>query len=305
MKRVIITGAGGYLGSAVISKLLENTDSEIYAITSRAEVLREKYRRETRVVCCENKCIHTQDIPKADVLLHLAFARRFSLDCEIAQSIAFSRQVFEAAKVNQIPSLVYVSSQGVYGNTPELRSVETTNIDPSGLYTLAKYAAEELLWAVFSENKTTKCTVVRLDSIAGNQKMLPAFVASAIEKHAIHVVGGSQIFSFMDVRDAASGLVALIKSDSGKWKPVYNLGPNDRRFTIMQLAQLTGRVIEKRGFGKVAISLEKKDVCQFAGMDSSSFMLDTGWIPQYNMEDIISKLCDEYLEKKGLLSFSK
>lgn len=298
MKRVIITGSGGYLGSAVIQQMLHQTDSVIYAVTSQPEKVAEKYAGEQRVVCIGNECLEKQELPQADVLLHLAFARRFSTDQQIAQSIAFSRTVFEAAKACRIPGLIYVSSQGVYGNTPNLRDVENTPVSPAGLYTLAKFAAEEVLWAVLgAQDSKVKCTAVRLDSIAGNQKMLPAFVANAIEKQAIHVVGGSQVFSFMDVRDAASGLMALIDLAPEKWQKIYNLGPHDRRFTIVDLAELTAKVAAKRGYGKVNLTLEKKDIAQFAGMNAEPFMQDTGWKPQYSMEDIIDNLFDEYLAK--------
>ncbi len=300
MKRVIITGSGGYLGSTIIQQMLQQTDDVIYAVTSQPEKVAEKYAREQRVVCIGNECLERQELPQADVLLHLAFARRFSTDQQIAQSIAFSRTVFEAAKACRIPGLIYVSSQGVYGNTPDLRDVEKTHVSPAGLYTLAKFAAEEVLWAVLgAQDSGVKCTAVRLDSIAGNQKMLPAFVANAIEKQTIHVVGGTQVFSFMDVRDAAGGLMALMNLNSEKWQKVYNLGPHDRRYTIMQLAELTAKVTEKRGYGKVTVTLEKKDIAQFAGMNALPFMQDTGWQAQYTMEDIISNLCDEYLAKRN------
>lgn len=301
MRTVVITGAGGYLGTHLIQHLLEKTDYVIVAMTSQLENLKKRYEDIPRVKCYANDYFweHRMPVEDADVLVHLAFARRFSPDHEIAESIVFSRYIFETVKHAGVPKLVYISSQGVYGNTPELRTVGKTMLSPAVIYTLAKYAGEQLLVSVFGENSNTTVTAIRLDSIAGNQKMLPAFVQSSVEKHHISVVGGSQIFSFMDVRDAAGGLVALLGTPAKKWKPIYNLGPYNRRYTIVQLAELTAEVAEKRGFGKVTVSLEKKDIVQFAGMDSSEFLKDTGWTPQYDMEAVISRLFDEYLAKSS------
>lgn len=299
MKTVIITGAGGYLGTTLISRLLEETDYSVVAMTSQPENLQKKYAGISRVQCFSNDHFRSRTLPVADAyaLIHLAFARRFCPDHEIAASIDFSRSVFETAKLAGIPRLIYISSQGVYGNTPELRTVGKTVPSPGMIYTLAKYAAEQLLWSVFDKDAKTAVTAIRLDSIAGNQKMLPAFVQNAIEKKQISLVGGTQIFSFMDVQDAAGGLIALLNTPAEVWKPIYNLGPNNCRYTIVQLAELTAEVAQERGFGKVRISLEKKEIAQFAGMDSSEFIRDTGWTPEHDMKAVISCLFDEYLKK--------
>jgi nucleoside-diphosphate-sugar epimerase len=303
MRTVIITGAGGYLGTTLIHQLLEETDYTIVAMTSQLENLKSRYKKVPRVQCFGNECFwkHALPIEYADALVHLAFSRRFSPDHEIAQSIEFSRYVFETAKLSNVSKLIYISSQGVYGNTSDLRVVGKTKPSPSALYTLAKYAAEQLLWSVFSGDDRITATAIRLDSVAGNQKMLPTFVQSCVEKQHISVVGGGQVFSFLDVRDAASGLIALLNTPAEIWKPIYNLGGHDRRYNILELAALTAEVAEEQGFGRVTISVERREITQFAGMDSKDFLKDTRWTPRYDMKAIISKLFDEYLEKADKL----
>ena len=299
MRTVIITGAGGYLGTTLIHQLLGETDYTIIAITSQLENLKRRYKKVSRVQCFGNEYFwkHALPVKYADALIHLAFSRRFSPDHEIAESIEFSRYVFETINLSNVSKLIYISSQGVYGNTPDLRVVGKTKPAPSAIYTLAKYAVEQLLWSVFSGDNRITATAIRLDSIAGNQKMLPAFVQNCVEKQCISVVGGSQVFSFLDVRDAASGLIALLNTPAEIWKPIYNLGAHDRRYNILKLAVLTAEVAEELGFGKVTISVEKREIAQFAGMDSSEFLKDTSWTPRYDMKAIIAKLFDEYLEK--------
>lgn len=297
MSTIIITGSGGYLGSHLIDSLLRNTDCSISAMTSDPKTLEKKYLNTDRVRCYGNDCLWKRSLPveNADALVHLAFSRRFSTDHDIAQSIELSRYVFEAAREAGVMKVVYISTQGVYGNTPELRTAGKTPVAPAAVYTMAKYASEQVLWSVFSGCTDTHATALRLDSIAGNQKMLPIFVKNAVEKHKIHVVGGDQIFSFMDVQDAADGIVALLRTPAEKWKSVYNLGPNDRRYNIIQLAELTAQIAEEKGFGKTDITIEKKEIEQYAGMDSSEFLKDTGWTPAYDMKAVISRLFDEFL----------
>ena len=298
-RKILITGAGGYLGHYLIQQILSETDWEIAAITSKPKILEEKYKHEPRVCCYDNVCMFSQSISidSKSALVHLAFARRFSKDCEIAESIEFTRRVFLSAQDINVREVVYVSTQGVYGNTEEIRNVYTSPPAPCALYTMAKYAGECVLNAVFARDFQTRVTTIRLDSVAGNQKMLPTFVRDAVEKQHISVVGGTQVFSFLDVRDAASGMVALLKMDASKRKTIYNLGWNQKRYTITELAQITAEVAKQYGVPKVSISLERKEIAQFAGMDSSEFISDTGWKPQYDMRKIIGRLFDEYNER--------
>jgi|LFRM01.1.fsa_nt_gb nucleoside-diphosphate-sugar epimerase len=298
-KTIIITGASGYLGRHLIEVILQNSKFSIAAMTSRPDTLNRFYKNEPRVKCYGNSSLLDDRLPIHDCfgLVHLAFARRFSTDEQIASSIEFSRHLFKAARDFAVPRVIYISSQGIYGNTEEIRTVNKTPPAPAMIYTMAKYATEQLLKAYFDNCTETKAVSIRLDSLAGNQRMLPEFVRQSIENRHISVVGGSQIFSFLDVRDAAGGLVALLETDATRWKPIYNLGWNEKRYNIMQLAEITAQVAKEYGFGEVTISLEKKDIKQFAGMDSSLFLHDTGWYPKYDIYSIISKLFDEYLAR--------
>ena len=298
-RKILITGAGGYLGHHLIQQILSETNWEIAAITSKPKALEEKYSDEPRVCCYDNACIFSRSIPVdgKSALVHLAFARRFSKDREIAESIEFARRVFLCAQNMNVREVVYVSTQGVYGNAEEMRNVYTSPPSPCTLYTMAKYAGECVLNAIFARDSQTRVTAIRLDSVAGNQKMLPAFVKDSAEKRHISVIGGTQVFSFLDVRDAASGMVALLKMDASKRKTIYNLGWNQKRYTITELAQITAEVAKQYGVPKVSISLERKEIAQFAGMDSSEFISDTGWKPQYDMWKIIDNLFDEYSDR--------
>lgn len=298
MKRdsLLITGASGYLGRELL-RTIESTDNQrsVIAVTSNKKALREDFPHLTGLNTVSREKLFEESFPweRVNTIVHLAFARRFRPDWEIADSIDYARRVFCSAKKNKVPLLLYISSQGVYGNTEEIRTIETKPA-PAMIYTMAKYAGEEVLHAIFDHDGDTQTLVFRLDSLAGNQKMLPAFVQQAIETKQIRVVGGSQIFSFLDVRDAASAILAGINTPLEKLKPLYNVGWNRTRYSILELANLVAAVAEERYNEKVDIVFEKKDLSQFAGMDSSDFMQDTGWRPQYDMRKIIGKLFDEY-----------
>ncbi|WOL38944.1 NAD(P)-dependent oxidoreductase [Pyramidobacter sp. YE332] len=116
-------------------------------------------------------------------------------------------------------------------------------------------------------------------------------------KKKIELIGGKQLFSLLDVRDAASGLVALSQTKYSQWKKIYNLGWHNKVYSLVEIAELTKSRLEKRGYSGIDISLQRKDdIRTYAGMDATSFFQDTGWTPRYDIEDTIDKTIDEYID---------
>ena len=229
-------------------------------------------------------------------VVHLAFARRFCPNSEIANSVLYSRKVFEQVKKHKVPRVINVSSQSVYGNAEEVRT-ENTRVSPEMIYAMAKYAVEVILDGIFQNCDSTVTTNIRLDSIAQNQNLLPQLVEQAFKCGEINLVGGKQIFSLLDIRDGAAAFVKLLDTDSNIWAKIYNVGWNNKVHTLIEIGELVARIAEEHGAGKVRVNLTEENIRTYGGMDSSLFTTDTGWQPQYGIEAIIEKSVEEYLFK--------
>ena len=296
-KTVLITGASGYLGRELIGQLLERGDA-IVASTSDPAKLMETFCNNKALKCVTREELfsdgnHWDDV---ETVFHLAFARRFRPNSEIADSVQYSRRVFEKVKERRIPRLINVSSQSVYGNTEGDRD-ENMTVSPEMVYAMAKYATEIVMESVFQNCTTTVTTSIRLDPIAQNQNLLPRLVEQAFEKHEISLVGGGQIFSLLDIRDGAAAFLKLLDTPTEKWKPVYNVGWNNTIYTLTELADLVKQVAEVHGSGEIKITLKSEDIRTYAGLNSACFIADTGWQPRYGIEDIIDRCVNEYLNK--------
>ena len=96
-----------------------------------------------------------------------------------------------------------------------------------------------MLDTIFRDSDT-RYTSIRLASLIGpgfDIRVVSKFVKSAFENKTIKIVGGKQIFEFLDVRDAAGALISLISSNDVKWSPIYNLG-NMERMKIIEIAKI-------------------------------------------------------------------
>lgn len=290
-KNILITGADGFLGGKIISKILEESEFSVIGLTLdmnrvRAMMEREDLSESERLLFMTNdeflKSNEGWDIYGA---VHLAFSRRMQPAEDIASSIVFAADIFHKLADCEADHVINMSSQGVYGNTEEIRT-EDTPPAPATQYTMAKYAAEVLFNDILK--KCPHHTNFRLDPVAQSQNVLKGLCKSAKEGK-ISLRGGKQVFSFIDVNDVPNAVAAMLKAD-GDWEAVYNVGWNRRRYTLVELAELVVDVTEKNGYKRPAIELLEDDTELWAGMDSTRFMDKTGWKPEVDLMNSIQRL---------------
>ncbi len=292
MSSVLITGADGFLGSKITHKILGETSFDVIGLTlsmdlAEGMLAREGLKDEKRIKFITNDAFLRGDHPDMDVYgaVHLAFSRRMCPAADIASSIRFASRVFHALKDMGVDRIINMSSQGVYGNTDQIRT-EDTPPAPSTQYTMAKYAAEVLFDDILKD--CPHHTNFRLDPVAQSQNVVIGLCKSAKEG-VIHIKGGRQVFSFIDANDVPSAVLAMLIS-KGDWAPVYNVGWNRRRYTLLELAQMVADAAEQCGYPRPRIETESADIALWAGMDSTQFMQKTGWKPSSTMVDSLRQI---------------
>lgn len=292
MKTILITGAGGYLGSHLIDQLSKEDKYKIFAFDLIKEKLKEKFKHIKSIEFYDTKQWELDVIPfeSIDIIIHCAFAR-IGDGKQLAASLNFSSKIFERANLNEI-SIVNISSRSVYGQNPETPWTENTPVKPESLYSLAKYASELLATKSKCDSQESYHTNIRLSSLAGfdfDQRIISKFVDNIINNKPIKIVGGKQQFSFLDVRDAVSGIIKLISTDPRFWKKTYNLGSN-RVYSIIEIANLVKEISKNYIKFPVELVIEEKEVNLIDEMDSSLFYTEIKWKPAYDMRDIINSI---------------
>lgn len=289
MSSIIITGFDGFLGSKITRKIINDTSFDVIGLTlshdyANRMLTRENLLDESRIRVMKNdEFLCAEELP-ADIYgaVHLAFSRRMSPAADIASSIDFAASVFHALKRNNIDRIINMSSQGVYGNTSEIRTEETVPA-PATQYTMAKYAAEVLFEDILKD--CSHHTSFRLDPVAQSQNVILGLCKSAREG-SIQLKGGKQVFSFIDADDVPSAVISML-SCSGDWERVYNVGWNRRRYSLIDIAELIADVAQEKGYPKPSINLVEDDTALWAGMDSSLFSKATGWHPTVSLRESI------------------
>src|SRR3954451_79999 len=162
--RVVVTGATGNVGSAVLRALdLEDRVDEVVGIARRRPDWQGP--KTTWVQADVSRDDLGPLLAGADAVVHLAWLIQPSRDERVtrATNVDGSRRVFEAAVAEGVPAIVYASSIGAYAAGPKDRAVDesypTTGI-PTSFYSRHKAATERILDRLEAEHPRTR--IVRL-----------------------------------------------------------------------------------------------------------------------------------------------
>ena len=289
---ILITGVDGFLGGKITKKLLDETSYNVIGLTLSMDLAQNMVKREGITETDRVRFLTNDEFLKADNsslqidgAVHLAFSRRMQPAADIASSIVFASSIFHKLADCGADRVINMSSQGIYGNTEEIRT-EQTPPAPATQYTMAKYAAEVLFNDILKD--CPHHTNFRLDPVAQSQNVLKGLCKSAVSGK-IMLKGGRQVFSFIDAHEVPDAVLSMLRSE-GEWENAYNVGWNRRRVTLVELAELIADAAEKCGYKRPEIELQEADLSLWAGMDSSKFRKKTGWEPRISLEETVSEM---------------
>ncbi len=292
-KNILITGAGGTLGRLLLKALPKKYTIKALS-TQKENLIKEFESYETLNFFNEEDFYKNKiDFKDLDCVLHLAFARTQNGN-DLVKSIDFSKEIFKKAKEARVKNIVHVSSQSIYGNLREIPSVESDIPNPFDFYGIAKYACEELGNEI-CENSETKITHIRLASLLSpflKERIVNKMIEAALEKNEITIVGGAQIFSYLDTRDAINAIIFLLDSLSSfssrheNIENVYNLG-SDEHYDIMHIAQSIRKILAQEYSKEITINLQEKDINTKIKLDCNKFNTKFNWKAKYTLEETI------------------
>lgn len=301
--RCVVTGAGGFLGSALVRRLASGGCGEVIACTSQRENMKQRVTAASltnvSIVSREALLEGTGLLEEGDVLVNCAFPRSTQDGRDVARGLSYIARLLTLARAAGC-RVVNVSSQSVYDPHRTAPATETDEPCPTSAYAVGKYAVELMVEAQIVSGRRVN---VRLASLIGpgfDARLVNRFVHEVIRGNDLQIVaGGTQggVYDFMDVRDAAEGLATLVESP-GDWEPVYNLG-SSQPATLEAIA----RRVVARGVAlgvppvRVVVQGAADGDARSSGrlpvnssLDVSLFTRSFGWAPGHSLDDTISDI---------------
>jgi dTDP-glucose 4,6-dehydratase len=207
-------------------------------------------------------------------------------DAFIKTDIYGTYALLEAARQHAMKKFIQISTDEVYGDVPQGRSIETDMIKPSSPYSASKAGGDML---VLGYHRTYKIpgVVTRASNNYGPhqypEKVIPLFITNLLEHKKVPVYGqGDQVRDWLYVEDHARAIeVILLKGKPGE---IYNIG-SDRGKDITNLI-VTKSILKLLGQNDEMID----HVTDRPGHDvryalNCDKLKKLGWRPEMNFED--------------------
>ena len=314
MKKVIVTGGAGFIGSNLVKKLLDLNVEKLLIIDDLStgnESNISSIVSDERVQFLNSKIEDIESINELfkdyDFCYHLAAGVGVqyimdNLSESLLTNILATHKVLEACQVNELPILLTSTSE-VYGVaeddvwTEETKSLIGPTTKLRWSYAASKMIDEFIALSLFEEGKVSPI-IVRLFNIIGPNQLskygmvVPRFIESALEDKDILIHGdGSQSRSFTWVDDVVNYLIKLAEVKA--YGEVFNIGQTEE-ISIKNLAEL---IIEKTNSNSQVIFKSHEEVFGNAFEDPKrrtpgidKIIEFTGMKPTKNIEFMIENI---------------
>ncbi|MFO0941604.1 MAG: NAD(P)-dependent oxidoreductase [Pirellulales bacterium] len=247
LRRVLVSGAAGYLGRHVCKALAELKDVQVVAHVRREP--KESILGAEQLIELDLEQANTEDwlevLNQIDAAIWLAGADAKQCSDDPIRAVKLNVEGLlkfaQAASKSGVKRIVFASTFHVYGTTESMVITEGTLPNPSHPYPASKLAAEYFLNTVPMET-----VVVRLSNAVGKplgaSEQAWKLVANnmcqqAVKTRQITVTTPGQYRDFVSIRDAAKAFVHMINISPRSLHSVINVG-GDRCLSMVELAEL-------------------------------------------------------------------
>lgn len=335
--KILITGGAGFIGSAVIRYIIQNSQDSIvnvdkltYAANLRALQAVEnntRYVFEQVDICDAKELVRIFSQYQPDAVIHLAAESHVDRSIEgaaafIQTNIIGTYTLLEAARtywngLNDEKKLsfrfVHVSTDEVYGDLGEQEDLftEKSPYKPSSPYSASKASSDHLVSA-WHRTYGLPTIVTHSSNNYGPyqypEKLIPLMILNALEGKSLPVYGnGLQVRDWLFVEDHAKALYKALKE--GKVGKTYNIGGNCEKANI-GIVRAICDLLEEFVPNKPEGIKKYEDLITYVkdrpghdvryAIDSTKIQNELDWQPQEIFESGLRKTVEWYVNRYQL-----
>jgi dTDP-glucose 4,6-dehydratase len=311
MRKLLVTGGAGFIGSAFIRLLLDevpsceviNLDALTYA--GNLDNLRdidESRHHFVRGDITDQEAVQAALTDEVDCVVN--FAAESHVDRSIASATEFLRTnvlgtqvLLDVARSRRVRRFIHISTDEVMGSLPEASDqyfTEYSPFAPNSPYAASKAAAEHLVRAA-RHTFGLDTVITRCGNNYGPrqfpEKFLPLMLANAMHDEPIPVYGdGCNVRDWIYVEDHCRGI--LLAMEVGRPGGVYNIGARNERRNI----DVVNSVLEQlhKPYSLLTFVKDRPGHDRRYAIDPSLAEEELGWRPRETWESGLEKTINWY-----------
>jgi nucleoside-diphosphate-sugar epimerase len=309
MKKILITGGAGYVGTVLTHLLLDKGykvvvyDTLFYGCYLDDHPSLSVVQGDIR-----NQQLFRSSLKGVDAVIHLACISNdpsFHLDESLSKTInydCFEMLVIEAKKAG-VKRFINASSSSVYGVSSQPNVTEDHPLVPLSLYNKYKGLCEPLLFKHQSQDFV--CVNIRPATICGySPRMRLDLSVNILTHHAvvlnkITVFGGEQLRPNLHIRDMCDLYLAMLEIPQEKIAgETFNYG--FQNYSMNEIANIVKRVVLEEFPEKINLPIEVQhsDDKRSYHICSKKIEQKLGIVPKFTLEDAVRDMCHAYRSNK-------
>lgn len=304
MMKYLVTGAAGFIGSALAKRLLAE-GHQVVTIDNLSTGIKENIPDGCVFIegnTYDPQIIYKLNSYKFDAIFHMA-GQSGGVTCwddplyDMNSNVTATLMLLEYAKSSGCKTFVYASSMSVYGDENPCPVREGDELKPKTFYAVGKICSEHYM-RIYSNEYGIKCTALRFNNVYGpgqnmknlRQGMVSIYLAYAIKDKKIPVMGAKNRYrDFVYIDDTVE---ACILAANGLEKELFNVytTATNKKTTCEQLIEIMKKELP------FEITVEYKGNTkgdQFGIFCSYEKIYNTlGWEPKVKLEEGIHRMVE-------------
>lgn len=315
MKRILVTGGAGFIGSNFINYILTNRD-DIFIVNLDKLTYAGNLQNLKSVEKNPNYVFVKGDIVNDELVSYLFlkyefthvinFAAESHVDRSILGSEIFFRTnvlgtnvLLENAKRFGVEKFIQISTDEVYGSLgPEGLFEETTPLQPNSPYAASKAAADMMALA-FHHTYHLPVVITRCSNNYGPyqfpEKLIPLMIINSLNNKKLPVYGdGLNVRDWIYVIDHNKAVELVM--EKGEIGQVYNVGASTEKPNI-EIVKLILKTLGKPE-SMIQYVTDRPGHDKRYAINSSKIKNHLGWQPDHTFETAIQETIDWYLKNE-------
>lgn len=301
--KVIVVGATGFIGRALVERLLNQNTEVIVLIRDKKELVPEWESRVTFVICPEDRIKDLQQYCTAtniDIFYNLAWHGvsgelrkdydiqinniRYCCDAVIAASKLKCKRYVYAGSIMEYEAMQFVKEQGAVPS-------------PNTLYSTAKLSAD-FMTKIVANSVGIEYVGLLISNIYGEGekpgRFLNTVVRTMLCNETINMTKGTQMYDFIHISDAVDEII--LAAERGTPNNAYYIGNSSQR-PLREFVLEIKDILNSKSLINFGAVVSNQGTLQYTEFDTKQVESEFGYVPKVSFKQGIKRLADSILKR--------